>query len=113
MPEALPSALRWTMAAASGVAVANLYYNQPMLADIAREFHAGPHEAGLIATATQVGYAAGMPLFIPLGDFVNRRTLVVLLFAAVAVTLMAAALAPGLGWMIAASFLIGMTTVIA
>jgi len=101
------------MAAASGVAVANLYYNQPMLADIAREFHAGPHEAGLIATATQIGYAAGMPLFIPLGDFVNRRTLVVALFAAVALALAAAALSPSLPWIIAASFLIGITTVIA
>src|SRR5436190_1391851 len=113
MPEALPSALRWTMAAASGVAVANLYYNQPMLADIAREFHAGPHEAGLIATATQVGYAARMPLFIPLGDFVNRRTLVVALFAAVALALAGAALSPSLPWIIAASFVIGITTVIA
>jgi len=110
---ALGSVLRWTLAAASGVAVANLYYNQPMLADIGRTFHAGAHEVGWIATSTQVGYALGMPLFIPLGDYVDRRRLVAALFAVVACVLMSAALAPNLIWLIAASFLIGLTTVIA
>jgi len=56
-----------------------MYYNQPMPADIAREFHAGRHEAGLIATATQVGYAAAMPLFHPAWRFrqplPNRATI--------------------------------------
>ncbi|MDQ1474686.1 MAG: hypothetical protein QOJ99_6166 [Bryobacterales bacterium] len=109
----LTSDLRWILAIASGVAVANIYYNQPILADIGRTFHAAPRQVGLVATATQIGYAFGMPLFVPLGDFINRRTLVVFLFAAVAVALVATALAPSLGWMIAASFLVGVTTVIA
>src|SRR5690349_7284692 len=76
----LTTAMRWMLATASGVAVANIYYNQPMLADIGRTFAAGAHETGLVATATQVGYAVGMPLFIPLGDFIDRRTLVSCLF---------------------------------
>jgi predicted MFS family arabinose efflux permease len=101
------------LATASGVAVANLYYNQPMLADIGRSLHATAHEVGLIATFTQAGYAVGMPLFIPLGDFVDRRTLVAALFAAVACALVGAAIAQGIPGMIAASFLIGVTTVIA
>lgn len=101
------------MATASGVAVANLYYNQPMLADMGRSFHASAHYVGLIATATQIGYALGMPLFIPLGDFVERRRMVVILFCAVALALAATALAPTLWAVIAASFLIGLTTVIA
>ncbi|MBV8819883.1 MAG: MFS transporter, partial [Acidobacteriaceae bacterium] len=96
-----------------GVAVANIYYNQPMLADIGRDLHADPHRTGLIATVTQLGYAAGMPVFIPLGDFVNRRNLVVALFAAVACALAAAALSPNLTWIVAASFCIGLTTVLA
>jgi predicted MFS family arabinose efflux permease len=109
----LTPGLRRTLAIASGVAVANIYYNQPILADIGRTFHATARQVGLVATATQIGYAVGMPLFVPLGDFINRRSLVVTLFAAVAVALAAAAMAPGLGWMIAASFVIGVTTVIA
>ena len=102
-----------TMAVASGVAVANLYYNQPMLADMARTFQASPRSIGLVATFTQIGYALGMPLFIPLGDFVERRRLVVCLFLAVACALAVAALSQHLAQLIVASFFIGLTTVIA
>lgn len=101
------------MAVASGVAVANIYYNQPMLADMARSIHTGSHEIGYVATATQLGYAAGMPLFIPLSDFVERRKLIIALFIAVSCALALAALATNLAWLTAASFLIGATAVIA
>jgi predicted MFS family arabinose efflux permease len=106
-------ALLWMMSIASGAAVANLYYNQPMLAAMARTFHADPHAIGLVATFTQAGYALGMPLFIPLGDFMERRRLVVMLFLAVACALSAAALAQNLPWLVIASFFIGLTTLIA
>lgn len=102
-----------TMAVASGVAVANIYYNQPMLADMAQSLRAGSHQIGYVATATQVGYAAGMPLFVPLSDFVERRKLIVYLFIAVGCSLALAAMASNLIWLTAASFLIGATTVIA
>lgn len=101
------------MAVASGVAVANIYYNQPMLADMARSLHVNAHQIGLAATATQIGYAAGMPLFVPLGDFVERRRLVVSLFAAVAFALAGVALSTNLTALIITSFLVGATTVIA
>ena len=101
------------MTVASAVAVANLYYNQPMLADMARSLGAGAREIGLVATFTQAGYALGMPLFVPLGDFVERRRLVVSLFLAVALALIAAATARNLAWLVAASFLVGFTTMIA
>ena len=48
--------------------MANIYYNQPMLADMAATFHVPAHKIGYVATATQIGYAAGMPLFIPAGQ---------------------------------------------
>jgi predicted MFS family arabinose efflux permease len=102
----------WTMSVASGVAVANLYYNQPMLADMARAFHATPRVIGLVATFTQIGYGLGMPVFVPLGDFVERRRLVVGLFICVACALAGAALAPNLTLLLIASFMIGLTTVI-
>ncbi len=84
-----------------------------MLADIGRTFSAPARDSGLVATATQVGYALGMPLFIPLGDFLDRRTLASSLFLVVACALALAAAAPSLTLLIAASFLIGLTTVIA
>ena len=109
----LSRGLLWMMSVASGAAVANLYYNQPMLAAMARTFHADPHAIGLVATFTQAGYALGMPLFVPLGDFMERRRLIVMLFLAVAGSLAAAALAQNLIWLVAASFFIGLTTLIA
>ncbi|HYX53900.1 MAG TPA: MFS transporter, partial [Candidatus Limnocylindrales bacterium] len=109
----LSRALLWLITVASAVAVANLYYNQPMLAAMARTFHADAHGIGLVATFTQAGYALGMPIFIPLGDLVERRRLVVSLFMAVALALAGAALAPNLTLLVVASFFIGLTTLIA
>jgi predicted MFS family arabinose efflux permease len=102
-----------TLAVASGVAVANIYYNQPMLADMAATLHVSAHQIGYVATATQIGYAAGMPLFIPLGDFWERRLLISVLFIAVACALAGAALSTNLAALVITSFLIGATTVIA
>ena len=101
------------MALASAVAAANIYYNQPMLADMARSMHVDVHYAGFVATATQAGYAIGMPLFIPLGDLFDRRTLVVTLFSLVAVSMLLAASASSLPLLIAESFCIGLTSIIA
>ena len=112
MSSASPSLIR-IMAVASAVAVANIYYNQPMLADMARTFGVSAHEIGWVATATQVGYAAGMPLFVPLGDLIERRTLTVGLFLLVAGSLLAVAASPNLIVLVAASFCVGLTTVIA
>ena len=109
----LTPALIWVMSLASAAAVANIYYNQPMLADMMRTFRVGPRDIGLVATFTQLGYAIGMPLFVPLGDFVERRRLLVSLFLAVAASLVATAMAQNLVWIVAASFLVGVTTVIA
>lgn len=109
----LSGALLWLMTVASAVAVANLYYNQPMLAAMARTFHVDAHAIGLVATFTQAGYALGMPLFVPLGDIMERRRLVVSLFLAVACALAGAAVAPNLVTLVAASFFIGLTTLIA
>ncbi len=71
-----------------------------------------PASIGLVATCTQIGYGVGMPVFVPLGDFVERRGLVVGLFICVACALAGAAMAPNLMLMLIASFMIGLTTVI-
>lgn len=103
----------WVMAITSGAAVANLYYNQPLLAVIAQSFHADAHQAGLIPMLTQMGYAVGLLLFVPLGDLMERRKLIVTMLAATAVALAAAAVSPSLTWLVVASLLIGTTTIVA
>jgi predicted MFS family arabinose efflux permease len=100
----------WGMALASGATVANLYYNQPLLPEIARTFGASDHAIGLIPTLTQIGYGAGMLLVVPLGDSHERRRLVLLLTGLVAILLALAAAAPSLAVLAAASLAIGIST---
>jgi len=94
---------------ASGASVATIYYNQPLLLEISRTFHCTSRQAGMVAVATQMGYAAGILVFVPLGDVTERRGLIVKLFAAVSAALLVAGLAPSLWALVAASIAIGMT----
>jgi predicted MFS family arabinose efflux permease len=94
---------------ASGASVATIYYNQPLLLEMSRTFHASSGQVGTVAVATQVGYAAGILVFVPLGDVMERRGLIAKLFAAVTVALLAAGFAPSLWTLIVASVAIGMT----
>ena len=66
-------------AVAGGAAVGNLYYVQPLLAVIAASLHVSSATAGLLVTATQVGYATGIVLVVPLGDVRDRRRLIPLM----------------------------------
>jgi predicted MFS family arabinose efflux permease len=114
-PEAaapLASRTVWLFAALTGLTVANLYYHQPLLGEMARGFGVPESRAGLISTVTQVGYALGLLLFVPLGDVRERRGLVTAMLIAVAVALAGAALAPSFGWLALASFAVGATTIV-
>src|SRR5947209_19991550 len=105
----LSAATVWVMALIVGVTVANNYYAQPLLADIARDFHLTVTRAGAIAMFAQVGTAAGMFLFVPLGDKFERRSLVAVLLLAAAVSLTGVALARNAWWLAGACFAVGAT----
>jgi predicted MFS family arabinose efflux permease len=64
-------------AAAAGLSVANVYYAQPLLDSMARDFGIPPSVIGLVVTLTQLGYALGLIFIVPLGDLVDRRRLIV------------------------------------
>ena len=103
--------LTWLFAVASGAAVGNLYWAQPLLDFIARDLHASPTTAGWLVTATQVGYATGILLIVPLGDVRNRRRLVPVVMLCAAVALALCALAPSMGLLMLAITALGITTV--
>ena len=93
---------------ACAVGVSTIYYNQPLLVEMSRTFGSGGGHTGFVAVATQVGYAAGLLVFVPLGDVLERRALMMRMYGAVAAALLMVALAPGLNWLIAGSVLIGL-----
>ncbi|WP_348267896.1 MFS transporter [Edaphobacter sp. DSM 109919] len=93
---------------ACAVGVSTMYYNQPLLLEMGHTYGATAGRTGFVAVATQVGYAMGLLFFVPLGDLLERRALMMRMFAAVAVALVLVALAPSLSWLIAGSVLIGM-----
>src|SRR5258707_6181300 len=101
----------WVLAIVCAMTIANLYYIQPLLADIGRSFAVSESAVGFIATLTQLGYAAGLLLIVPLGDVFDRRTLVTLTLLVVTVSLIAMAMAPSMPILAIASFAVGLTTI--
>ena len=101
------------MAVATGVAVANTYYAQPLLHAIGGEFGIGPATSGLIVTAAQVGYAIGLVFLLPAGDLAERRRLITVTCLVTAVALTAAALAPTPAALFGAMAVVGLTSIVA
>jgi predicted MFS family arabinose efflux permease len=98
------------LAVTCAVTSSNIYLAQPMLALVARELHVSDGAVGIVPTATQVGYALGILLLVPLGDVRNRRGLILSMMAATTIALAAAALATSLAWLAVAGFAIGLLT---
>ena len=109
---ALSRATLYAMALASGLGVANIYYNQPMLGVMSHDL-ADTKVASVIPTLTQLGYAAGLLFLLPLGDRLERRRLIVVQFLVLALALCLAALAPGLATLALASVLVGAAATVA
>jgi len=100
------------MAVACGVAVANIYYNQPMLGVIERDFP-GSTWVGFVPTATQIGYGLGLFLLVPLGDLMDRRRLIVSQFLLLGAASFFASLAPSSIVLIVASLVVGICATVA
>jgi predicted MFS family arabinose efflux permease len=100
------------MAAGCGLSVANLYYNQPLLVDIARDFRVGDRDMGLVTTLSQVGYALGLLCFVPLGDMLERRGFILVMLTATTLALAAVAASPGFAWLATSSLLLGAATIV-
>ncbi|HVJ48501.1 MFS transporter [Desulfitobacterium sp.] len=108
----LSKGLIWIMAIGAGASVANLYYNQPLLVEMAQTFQVSASRIGNISMLTQIGYALGMFFFIPLGDLRERRKLITNLLGAVILALLAMAFAPDITMLELASFAVGATTIV-
>src|SRR6201993_2926806 len=103
----LPRTTVWVLAITVGVIVANIYYVQPLLADIANTFGMSVTRAGTVAMLSQAGTALGMFLFVPLGDKYERRSLIFILVLGAFVSLLLMAIAPNSVWLGCAAFAVG------
>lgn len=108
----LPKHLIFLMAVVCGVTVANLYYIQPLEAQIAATFHVSQNAAGIAAMLTQIGYALGLLLFVPLGDMAERRSVILRMLALVVISLSVAGWSPTYAVLLFAMFFIGLTTIV-
>lgn len=96
------------MAIAVAATAANLYYNQPLLAEMARSLGVSQGMIGLIPSATQFGYAAAILLISPLGDTMDRRQLIRNLSITLALASLGIFLAPSFWPLLLASFVAGL-----
>lgn len=103
----IPQNTVWLMAITVGVIVANIYYIQPLLADIGQTFGLSVTQVGIVAMLSQAGTALGMFLFVPLGDKCERRSLILLLVLGASVSLLLMGIAPNAFWLGCAAFAIG------
>ncbi|MGV2906541.1 MFS transporter, partial [Achromobacter sp. AGC25] len=112
-PAALSRSLVLLLAVGAGLAVASLYYSQPMLGVLGADIDASAATLGWIPTLTQLGYAFGILLLAPLGDRHDRKHIILIKAAVLSLALLAAAVAPSIGLLLAASFAVGLSATLA
>jgi predicted MFS family arabinose efflux permease len=98
------------MSIAIGVIVANLYYLQPLLHQLTKDFRVSESKATLLLVLIQAGYAAGLAFVVPLGDLIPRRRLAVLIFVLASVVVFAGAAAHSFVLFAAITFFIGLAS---
>ena len=108
----IPAHLLWMLAILSGVSVANLYYSQPLLGQMAEELHINEFTVNLIPMVTQIGYAAGLLFIIPLGDLAKRRNIVLTCLSVLIVALIAMGSAQSFGVLAVAACVTGICSVV-
>ncbi|AGK99530.1 MFS transporter [Clostridium pasteurianum] len=108
----LNNLLIMVMAIACGLTVANLYYIQPLLADIAKTFNVSETSVGFAAMLTQIGYAVGMIFILPLGDIKERRNLITIMLLFSILSLISMFFSHNILMVIISSFAVGFTSII-
>ncbi len=109
--EGIPTLLTWMLVIIAGISVANLYYSQPLLNMIREDLHITEFQVNLVPVVTQIGYALGLLLIIPLGDLYSRRTTVMASLCALFFALLGVYFSPNIGLLLVASFITGFSSV--
>lgn len=94
------------------MAVANVYFAQPLLESMAASLSVSPGTIGVVVTATQAGYAVGLLFIVPLGDLLNRKKLILTQMLLSALALCAVGLSQDWGMLLSAMVLVGLMAVV-
>lgn len=100
------------MTISSGLIIANNYYNQPLLSMMAKDFGISEAQVSTIPMLTQMGYATGLLIIIPLGDMFRRKRMIQIDFIFIVLALAGMYLSRNVNWLFPLSFIIGFTSVI-
>lgn len=101
------------LALGAGFSVASIYYAQPLLPLMGANLHLTVEGMGLVPTLTQAGYALGILFLLPLGDRHDRRRLILVKSALLALLLLLCSLTGQLSSLLVVSLLIGMAATMA
>lgn len=102
----------WAITITTGLVIANIYYNQPLLDDISHTFGVTSAKAGQVAMFTQAGYALGMFFIVPMADMLKRKRMMIIDFGFIIIALLLAAFAHDINALLLASFFIGVSSII-
>lgn len=105
---ALSRSLVWLFAIASGMSVANVYFAQPLLDALARDFAISQAAIGGVVTATQIGCALALLFLVPLGDAVDRRRLMAIQLMALVAALVVVGMAQSAPVLLAGMLAVGL-----
>ncbi|MFY0727251.1 MFS transporter [Pseudomonas sp. NFX15] len=108
----LSPALTLLFSVTCALAVANVYFAQPLLDSMAGSLGVNDSVIGFVVTATQAGYALGLLFIVPLGDLINRKRLVLFQVLLSAVALMAVGAAQHWLALLAGMLVVGLLAVV-
>ena len=95
-----------------GFAVASAYYLQPLFPLVGKDLHAPATQVSWVSTVLQLGYATGLFLIVPLGDYFDRRKLIPVLMVLLTFGLFGVSIAPNLSTLLFFGALVGLTAVV-
>lgn len=97
------------LAMACCLILANMYAAQPIISEIAQTIGINKANSGVVITVAQIGYCAGVLLLVPLGDALENRKLITILFGSVAIALFAISQASTKGFLLCAFLVLGLS----
>lgn len=100
------------MAIAGGVVIANIYYIQPLLGEVAAYYNVSISSVGIIATLTQLGYASGLFFLLPAADLCNRKKLILITLLLCVVSLVLMVISGALIMTAIVCFFVGFTSMV-